>query len=240
MIIGVISDTHGLLRPEAVAALRGVDRIIHAGDIGAPEVLYALAAVAPVTAVRGNNDRESWASAIAHTQVVDAGGVLIYVIHDVAELDVDPVAGGFGVVIAGHSHKPLNEAARRRVVVQPRQRRTAPLQVAHRPRPTDHRSGPRARRDRDAVTAATRVAAVVVAGRARGVRRAVAPADAAGSGGSHRAAGRMASVVDDRFRRQHYEPTDVRRYGSGAWSPVRLHRSPRVGRPAVASLRLAG
>ena len=109
MIIGVISDTHGLLRPEAVAALRGVERIIHAGDIGAPEVLDALAAVAPVTAVRGNNDRESWASAIAHTQVVDADGVLIYVIHDVAELDVDPAAGGFGVVVAGHSHQPMNE-----------------------------------------------------------------------------------------------------------------------------------
>jgi uncharacterized protein len=109
MIIGVISDTHGLLRPEAVAALRGVDRIIHAGDIGAPEVLAALAAVAPVTAVRGNNDRGPWAEAIAHTQVVDAGGVLIYVIHDVAEIDIDPAAGGFGVVVAGHSHKPMNE-----------------------------------------------------------------------------------------------------------------------------------
>jgi len=109
MIIGVISDTHGLLRPEAVDALRGVDRIIHAGDIGAPEVLSALAAVAPVTAVRGNNDRAAWASAIAHTQVVDADGVLIYVIHDVAELDVDPATGGFGVVVAGHSHQPLNE-----------------------------------------------------------------------------------------------------------------------------------
>jgi uncharacterized protein len=109
MIIGVISDTHGLLRPEAVDALRGVDRIIHAGDIGAPEVLAALAAVAPVTAVRGNNDRAAWASLIARTQVVDADGVLIYVIHDVAELDVDPAAGGFGVVVAGHSHQPMNE-----------------------------------------------------------------------------------------------------------------------------------
>ena len=109
MIIGVISDTHGLLRPEAVDALRGVDRIIHAGDIGAPEVLSALASVAPVTAVRGNNDRAPWASAIADTQVVDADGVLIYVIHDVAELDGDPAAGGFGVVVAGHSHQPLNE-----------------------------------------------------------------------------------------------------------------------------------
>jgi putative phosphoesterase len=109
VILGVISDTHGLLRPEAVAALRGVDRIVHAGDIGAPEVLAALAELAPVTAVRGNNDKGPWARAIAETQVVDAGGVLIYVIHDVAELDVDPAAGGFGVVIAGHSHVPRNE-----------------------------------------------------------------------------------------------------------------------------------
>ena len=109
MIVGVISDTHGLLRPEAVAALRGVDRIVHAGDIGAPEVLAALAELAPVTAVRGNNDKGPWARAIAETQVVDAGGVLIYVIHDVAELDVDPAAGGFGVVIAGHSHVPRNQ-----------------------------------------------------------------------------------------------------------------------------------
>jgi putative phosphoesterase len=109
VIVGVISDTHGLLRPEAVAALRGVDRIIHAGDIGAPEVLDALDALAPVTAVRGNNDRGPWARAIPETQVVDAGGVLIYVIHDVGQLDVDPAAGGFGVVIAGHSHVPRNE-----------------------------------------------------------------------------------------------------------------------------------
>jgi len=109
VLIGVISDTHGLLRPEAVAALRGAEHIIHAGDVGAPEVLAALAELAPVTAVRGNNDKGPWARAIAETQVVDAGGVLIYVIHDVAELDVDPAAGGFGVVIAGHSHVPRNE-----------------------------------------------------------------------------------------------------------------------------------
>src|SRR5262245_32095685 len=109
MIVGVISDTHGLLRPEAVAALRGVDRIVHAGDIGAPEVLAALGEIAPVTAVRGNNDHGAWAQTVPHTQVVDAGGVLIYVIHDVGELDVDPAAGGFRVVVAGHSHRPRNE-----------------------------------------------------------------------------------------------------------------------------------
>jgi len=109
MIVGVISDTHGLLRPEAIAALRGVDRIIHAGDIGAPEILTTLGEMAPVTAVRGNNDKGAWARAIPLTQVVDADGALIYVIHDVGELDVDPGAGGFGVVIAGHSHQPRNE-----------------------------------------------------------------------------------------------------------------------------------
>jgi uncharacterized protein len=106
MVIGVISDTHGLLRPEALAALRGADRIIHAGDIGAPEVLAALAAIAPVTAVRGNNDRGAWAQVIPATQVVDADGLLVYVIHDVAELDLDPAVSGFRVVVAGHSHRP--------------------------------------------------------------------------------------------------------------------------------------
>jgi len=109
MIIGVISDTHGLLRPEAMAALRGVDRIIHAGDVGAPEVLTALAALAPVTAVRGNNDKGAWARDLPATAVVDAGGLLVYVLHDVAELDLAPAAGGFRVVVAGHSHRPANE-----------------------------------------------------------------------------------------------------------------------------------
>src|SRR4029079_15265039 len=109
MIVGVISDTHGLLRPEAIAALRGVDRIIHGGDIGAPEILTTLGEMAPVTAVRGINDKGAWARAIPLTQVVDADGALIYVIHDVGELDVDPGAGGLGVVSAGHSHQPRNE-----------------------------------------------------------------------------------------------------------------------------------
>jgi putative phosphoesterase len=106
MIIGVISDTHALLRPEAVTALQGSERIIHAGDVGAPEVLTALA---PVTAVRGNNDHGAWAKAIATTEVVDADGQLIYLLHDVKELDLDPSAAGFSVVVSGHSHRPAQE-----------------------------------------------------------------------------------------------------------------------------------
>ena len=108
--LGVISDTHGLVRPEAVAALAGVERIVHAGDIGNPEVLDALARVAPVTAVRGNNDRGGWASDIPETEVVEVGGVSLYVLHDLHELDLDPRAAGFAAVIAGHSHQPRVEA----------------------------------------------------------------------------------------------------------------------------------
>jgi putative phosphoesterase len=106
VILGVISDTHGLLRPEAVEALRGVDRIIHAGDVGGPQVLAALESIAPVVAVRGNNDQGPWAQALPQTQVLDAGGPLIYVIHDIGELDLDPAAAGIRVVVAGHSHRP--------------------------------------------------------------------------------------------------------------------------------------
>ncbi|HEX2441749.1 MAG TPA: metallophosphoesterase family protein [Methylomirabilota bacterium] len=104
--VGVISDTHGLLRPEAVAALAGVERIVHAGDIGSPEVIAALARIAPVSAVRGNNDRERWAADIPQTEVVEVGGVSLYVLHDLHELDLDPRVAGFGAVIAGHSHQP--------------------------------------------------------------------------------------------------------------------------------------
>jgi putative phosphoesterase len=110
MIIGVISDTHGLLRPEAVAALRGADRIVHAGDVGGAEILVSLAALAPLTAVRGNNDKGTLARTLPLTEVVDAGGgLLVYVIHNVAELDLDPAAGGFRVVVAGHSHRPASD-----------------------------------------------------------------------------------------------------------------------------------
>lgn len=104
--IGLISDTHNLLRPEAVAALHGVDRIIHGGDIGDRGILDALAAIAPLTTVRGNNDRADWAASLADTEVVVVDDVWILVVHDLATLDIDPVAAGVQVVVSGHSHKP--------------------------------------------------------------------------------------------------------------------------------------
>jgi len=107
--VGLISDTHGLLRAEAVAFLRGSDFIIHAGDIGAPEVLQTLAAIAPVTAVRGNNDRERWAADIPETAVLAVGAIRICVLHDLAELALDPGASDIQVVVSGHSHKPRSE-----------------------------------------------------------------------------------------------------------------------------------
>lgn len=107
--VGLISDTHGLLRPEAIAFLRGSDFIVHAGDIGDANVLNELRALAPVTAVRGNNDKGAWAKAISETEVLQIGDVLIYVLHNLAELDLDPVAAGFQVVVSGHSHHPLVE-----------------------------------------------------------------------------------------------------------------------------------
>src|SRR5271157_6621588 len=109
VILGVISDTHGLLRPAAVEALRGSDQILHAGDIGTPEILEALAQIAPVTAVRGNVDTAPWARALPATEVVEAGGLSIYILHDLGRLDLKPEAAGFRVVIYGHSHKPKVE-----------------------------------------------------------------------------------------------------------------------------------
>jgi len=103
--LGLISDTHGLLRREAVEALRGSDLIIHAGDVGDPKILKELRKLAPVVAVRGNVDTEKWAQALPLTTVVEAGSVLIYVLHDVHALDMDPAAG-IRVVVSGHSHKP--------------------------------------------------------------------------------------------------------------------------------------
>ena len=107
--LGVISDTHGLLRPEAVQALRGSDRILHAGDVGSPEILEALAKIAPVTAVRGNVDTDPWARALPATEVVEAGGVSIYMLHDLGQLNLNPEAALFRVVVYGHSHQPKIE-----------------------------------------------------------------------------------------------------------------------------------
>jgi putative phosphoesterase len=109
MFIGVISDTHGLLRPEAVAALQGAEHIIHAGDVGDPAILEQLARVAPVTAVRGNVDRDAWAQKLPETNVLEVAGVSIYVLHNLAELDLKPEAAGFAAVIYGHSHVPKQE-----------------------------------------------------------------------------------------------------------------------------------
>ena len=106
-LIGVISDTHGLIRPEAVQALRGANLIIHAGDIGKAEVIEALKSIAPVVAIRGNNDKGRWARRFPETAVVEVGKIRIYIIHNVKELEIDPSAAGFCVVISGHSHRPL-------------------------------------------------------------------------------------------------------------------------------------
>lgn len=107
--IGIISDTHGLLRPEAFEALSGVDRIIHAGDIGRPEILEKLADIAPVTAIRGNNDQESWAGDLPESLLFHIEERAIFLIHDLKEIDIDLQAVGIHIVIAGHSHRPLIE-----------------------------------------------------------------------------------------------------------------------------------
>jgi putative phosphoesterase len=108
-IVGVISDTHGLMRAEALAALAGSDLILHAGDIGALDILAALRAIAPVVAVCGNNDRGAWAAELAETAVVDVDGTSIYLLHDRKRIDLDPKAAGFAAVVSGHSHKPGKE-----------------------------------------------------------------------------------------------------------------------------------
>lgn len=105
--IGLISDTHGLLRPEALAALAGVAQIIHAGDVGGPEILAALREVAPVTAVRGNTDTSPWGQSLPFTASIVAGGVQIQVIHDLHTLGQRPADAGFGVVVSGHTHRAL-------------------------------------------------------------------------------------------------------------------------------------
>ncbi len=112
MIVGVISDTHGLMRPQALDALAGSELILHAGDIGSPEVLEALRQISPVIAVRGNNDKGAWAQELADSEIVEAGGVFFYVLHDAAQLDLDPRAAGFRAVVSGHSHRPSPGAQR--------------------------------------------------------------------------------------------------------------------------------
>lgn len=105
MLVGVISDTHALIRPEAIAALQGSDLIIHAGDIGSPDVISRLRDVARTIVVRGNNDKGPWASGLPVTQVVGVGDARFYVLHELRALDVDPAAAGFAAVVSGHSHK---------------------------------------------------------------------------------------------------------------------------------------
>jgi putative phosphoesterase len=105
-IIGLIADTHGLLRPEAMAALKGSDLIIHAGDVGHAAIIEQLRMVAPVTVVRGNIDKGGWASELPETAIVEAHSALIYVLHDIQQLDLDPVAAKINVIVSGHSHRP--------------------------------------------------------------------------------------------------------------------------------------
>ncbi|MGX9219907.1 metallophosphoesterase family protein [Massilia varians] len=133
MRVGLISDTHGLLRPEALDFLRGSDHIIHAGDITGPEILPPLAAIAPLTVVRGNNDRGAWAREIPETAILRLGQVAIYVIHDLKELPLNPAGAGMRVVVSGHSHKPLCSERGGVLYVNPgsagRRRFTLPISV---------------------------------------------------------------------------------------------------------------
>jgi len=109
LLVGLISDTHGLLRPEAISSLRGSDILIHAGDIGNPEVIQELKRLAPTFAVRGNIDKGDWAAALPVTEVVEVGALCFYVLHEVSLLDLDPKAAGFAAVVSGHSHQPSIE-----------------------------------------------------------------------------------------------------------------------------------
>ena len=106
VIVGLISDTHGLLREQALRALEGVDHIVHAGDVGKPEIIDALSALAPVVAVRGNIDKGAWADRLPTTAVAEVRDARIFVLHDLKQLDLDPATAGFHIVVSGHSHKP--------------------------------------------------------------------------------------------------------------------------------------
>ncbi len=103
--IGIISDTHSLLRPEAISLLQGCDRIFHAGDIGCLEIIEKLSSIAPVTAIKGNIDKDEWASDFPDSEAIEIGGKFIYMLHNLRDLDIDPVAAGFDIIISGHSHK---------------------------------------------------------------------------------------------------------------------------------------
>ena len=117
--VGLVSDTHNLLRPEAMAFLRGCDHIVHAGDIMEADILEQLAQLAPVTAVRGNNDRGAWAERLSEIEILRLGEVCICAIHDLAQLDLDLAEAGIDVVVSGHSHKPLVEHRRGALFVNP-------------------------------------------------------------------------------------------------------------------------
>jgi putative phosphoesterase len=110
IVVGIISDTHGLIRPEAMAALRDSDLIIHAGDVGKPEVIEQLRAIAPTFVVRGNIDKGSWAAVLPLTELVEVGELRFFVLHEISQLDLDPVAAGFAAVVFGHSHLPSIES----------------------------------------------------------------------------------------------------------------------------------
>jgi putative phosphoesterase len=133
--VGVISDTHGLLRPEAVAALRGSDLILHAGDVGNPQVLERLRNIAPTVAVRGNVDTAEWANALPMTEVVEVGKLHLYMLHDLVALDLDPQAAGFAAVISGHTHQPSADMRGGVLYLNPGsagpRRFTLPIAVAH-------------------------------------------------------------------------------------------------------------
>ena len=134
MRIGLISDTHGLMRPEALDALQGCERILHAGDIGDPGILAALETIAPVTAIRGNNDTADWARELPDTRLVRLGDVAVYMLHDLKELPARPAGAPVDVIVAGHSHKPLVETRDGVLIVNPgsagRRRFRLPISVA--------------------------------------------------------------------------------------------------------------
>lgn len=134
MRVGLISDTHGLLRPQALAFLAGSEHIIHGGDIGNPDILAQLAAIAPLTVVRGNNDTGAWAAGLPETALVRLGGVGVYAIHDLKQLAIDPAHEGVRVVVAGHSHRPSTVERGGVLYVNPgsagRRRFSLPISVA--------------------------------------------------------------------------------------------------------------